>query len=111
MQEQAQEIEPLQENAARRRRGAQKTYSDYVVGQTVEELPDAPVWPQMQEETQAAQEQTIRHNKLLDRMAKMIEPEEEQLIHRTKLPPRVNMQDAYKPAAEPRKPGRRSRNS
>ena len=38
-------------------------------------------------------------------------PEEEQLASRTKLPPRVNMQDAYKPAATPRKPGRRSRNS
>ena len=111
MQEQAQEIEPQPETVSRRRRAAQKTYSDYIAGQTVEELPDAPVWPQMEDDAQTAQEATIRHNKLLDRMAKMIEPEEDQLIHRTKLPPRVNMQDAYKPAAEPRKPGRRSRNS
>ena len=112
MQEQAQELEPQAESQpARRRRGAQKTYSDYIGGQTVEELPDAPVWPQMEEDVQAAQDQTIRHNKLLDRMAKMMEQEDEQLAQRTKLPPRVNMQDAYKPAAAPHKQGRRSRNS
>ena len=113
MQEQAQEIAPQQEMAssARRRRTAQKTYSDYIGGQTVEELPDAPVWPQMADDMHLAQEQTIKHSRLLDRMAKMMEPEDEQLTQLTKLPPRVNMQDAYKPAAEPRKPGRRSRNS
>ena len=119
MQEQAQELEPQEESQpTRRRRGAQKTYSDYVGGETVETLPDAPAWPQMQDDALAqtrvlrpVQEETIRHNKLLDRMAKMIEAEDEQLTARTKLPPRVNMQDAYKPAAEPRKPGRRIRNS
>ena len=101
---------------ARRRRSAGKRYSDYIAGETVEELPDAPVWPQMtaqetlmQEET--AQEKTVKHHKLLESVARMIEPEEEQLASRTKLPPRVDMHAAYKPAAAPRKPGRRSSNS
>ena len=110
MQEQAQELEPQGEaqTSMRRRRGAQKTYSDYIGGETVEVLPDAPDWPQMQE--QAVQEETIKHHKLLDRMARMMETEEEQLLARTKLPPRVNMQDAYRPAAAPRNPGQRTRN-
>ena len=112
-QEQAEEIAPPQ--TAHRRRGASVSYSDYVAGEAVEELPDAPQWPQMSHSTMDAapvqEEKAVRHSKLLDRMAKMIEPEEEQLASRTKLPPRVNMQDAYKPAAAPRKPGRRTRNS
>jgi len=114
LQEQAQEIEPAQqeEQPARRRRGAKKSYSDYVSGEAVEALPDAPAWPQMTEdEVQQAPDKTVKHHRLLESMAKMMEPEDEQLAVRTKLPPRVNMQDAYKPAAAPRKPGRRSRNA
>ncbi|MBQ4264989.1 MAG: hypothetical protein IJB85_05705 [Clostridia bacterium] len=108
-----QEQEPAPQAAARRRRNAQskmKTYSDYVAGETVSQLPDAPEWPQMQahDAPDAAQN---RRGGLLDRMAKMIEPEEEQLASRTKLPPRVDVKDAYKPAAAPRKPGKRSRNA
>lgn len=114
MQEAAQEIAPEHENqtAGRRRRSAHRSYSDYVAGEPVTELPDAPQWPQMAQQTvQTEQNEEKKSHKLLDRMAKMIEPEDEQLVSRTKLPPRVNMQDAYKPAAAPRKPGRRSRNS
>jgi len=111
-QEQAQEIAP-QSAGTRRRRSAQsqiKTYSDYVAGETVAELPDAPEWPQMQAHDAPDAAQNKKHG-LLDRMAKMIEPEEEELVSRTKLPPRVDMKDAYKPAAAPRKPGKRSRNA
>ena len=117
MQEQAQELaaeEPevtQPQPAARRRRSAQKSYSDYVAGDDVTELPDAPQWPQMETIANAQQTEEKKSHKLLDRMARMIEPEDEQLVSRTKLPPRVNMQDAYKPAAAPRKPGRRSRNA
>ena len=108
-QEQAAEIVP--QPGLRRRRAAAKTYSDYVPGETVEELPQAPEWPQMADTQPVPAVKPGRQHKLLDRMAKMIEPEEEELAQRTKLPPRVNMQDAYKPAAAPRKPGRRSRNA
>lgn len=116
MEETAEEIAPeIHEQPtthARRRRGAQKSYSDYVAGETVESLPDAPAWPQMAEQTDpAAQEKTVRHHKLLESVAKMMEPEDEQLAARTKLPPRVDVHAAYKPAAAPRTPGRRSRNS
>lgn len=120
MEETAEEIAPeIHEQPtthARRRRGAQKSYSDYVAGETVESLPDAPAWPQMAEHDAPAaqelpQEKTVRHHKLLESVAKMMEPEEEQLAARTKLPPRVDVHAAYKPAAAPRKPGRRSRNS
>ena len=105
-QEQAQEISPQQR--ARRRRGNTPSYSDYVAGETVEQLPQPPAWPQVGDDAPAAQH---KEHKLLSRMARMIEPEQEELAVRTKLPPRVNVQDAYKPAASPRKPGRRSRNS
>ena len=116
MEETAEEIVPEMPDQpqahARRRRGGQKSYSDYVAGETVESLPDAPAWPQMAEQTDpAAQEKTVRHHKLLESVARMIEPEDEQLAARTKLPPRVDVHAAYKPAAAPRKPGRRSRNS
>ncbi len=99
-------------HTARRRRTAVKRYSDYIDGERVDELPDAPQWPQMVQEDimgQEPPEKTVRHHKLLDQMAKMLEPEEEQLSSIHKLPPRVNMQDAYKPAAAPRKQGKRSR--
>lgn len=120
MEETAEEIVPeihdQMQTHARRRRGAQKSYSDYVAGETVESLPDAPAGPQMAEHDAPAaqelpQEKTVRHHKLLESMAKMIEPEEEQLAARPKLPPRVDVHAAYKPAAAPRTPGRRSRNS
>lgn len=116
MEETAAEIAP-QSHAepqahVRRRRGTQRSYSDYIAGETVEDLPDAPAWPQMTEQEtpvpEDAPEKTVKHHKLLESVARMIEPEEEQLASRTKLPPRVDMHDAYKPAAAPRKPGRRT---
>lgn len=112
-QETAQEVAPETmpaQGAVRRRRSARKTYSDYVEGDAVADLPDAPEWPDVlsQPMTQAPQDRKAS-SRLLSRMAKMIDPEEEELASRTKLPPRVNMQDAYKPAVGPGKPGRRSR--
>ena len=108
--ETAEELEPAP--TSRRRRTAQKRYSDYIDGENVDTLPDAPQWPQMtQEPIQPQAEKVAKHHKLLDQMAKIIEPEEEQLASIHKLPPRVNMQDAYKPAAAPRKPGKRTRNT
>ena len=110
MQEASQELAPQQ---TRRRRSAQKSYSDYVEGDVVQMLPDAAQWPQMNMDLPAAapekaQTKPKKHSRLLDQMARMIEPEEEEIAMRTKLPPRVDMHDAYKPAAAPRKPGRRN---
>ena len=107
MQEQAGELAPAQ-SASRRRRGAKRSYSDYVEGEDVADLPDAPQWPQMPDArtmppAESAQKKT--GNRLLGRMAKMIEPEEEQLASLPKLPPRVDMHDAYR---TPAKPGRRN---
>ena len=99
-QEQAEEIAPVQ-GAPRRRRSVKRSYSDYVEGEDVADLPDAPQWPQMPETEIAPAEPKKAGHALLGRMAKMIEPEEEQLAVRPKLPPRVSVQDAYKPAAEP----------
>lgn len=112
-QEQAGEIAPVQ-SASRRRRSTKKSYSDYVEGEDVADLPDAPQWPQMADASAVpavSREPAQKKNgsRLLGRMAKMIEPEEEQLAARVKLPPRVNVQDAYKPAASPEKAGRSNR--
>lgn len=96
---------------ARRRRSTRRSYSDYVEGEDVSDLPDAPQWPQMPDAEAAAPTESAQKkpgSKLLGRMAKMIEPEEEQLASLPKLPPRVNVQDAYRPAAAPEKPGRRT---
>ena len=107
MQEQAGELAPAQ-SASRRRRGAKRSYSDYVEGEDVADLPDAPQWPQMPDAQTAppvGSAQKKGGSKLLGRMAKMIEPEEEQLASLPKLPPRVDMHDAYR---TPAKPGRRN---
>ena len=101
---------------ARRRRAVRSgaTYSDYVAGDAVGELPDPPAWPQA--ETPASQEPVagpVRKKKaekdggLMAKMARMIEPEEEEITGLKALPPRVDMHDAYKPAKKPQKPGRR----
>ena len=107
MQEQAGELAPEQ-SASRRRRGARRSYSDYVEGEDVADLPDAPQWPQMPDAQTAPPSGSAQKkggSKLLGRMAKMIEPEEEQLASLPKLPPRVDMHDAYR---TPAKPGRRN---
>ena len=109
MQEQAEELAPTQ-SASRRRRGTKRSYSDYVEGEDVADLPDAPQWPQMPDAAAPVAGEPAHKkagSKLLGRMAKMIEPEDEQLAALPKLPPRVSVQDAYKPAAAPGKPGRR----
>ena len=103
-QEQAGEIAPAQD-ASRRRRNVKRSYSDYVEGEDIVVLPDAPQWPQMPVTAPAEPAQKKTGSKLLGRMAKMIEPEEEQLAARPKLPPRVDVHDAYR---TPAKPGRRN---
>ena len=107
MQEQAGELAPAQ-SASRRRRGTRRSYSDYVEGEDVADLPDAPQWPQIPDAQAASPAESAQKkagSKLLGRMAKMIEPEEEQLAALPKLPPRVDMHDAYR---MPAKPGRRN---
>ena len=108
-----------QEANARRRRAqpaqSPRTYSDYVTGEAVSELPDPPRWPDVSETK--AQEPTAPAGKkkakagggLMSRMVKMIEPEEEEISSIASLPPRVDMRDAYKPAKKPQKRGPRKR--
>ena len=48
-----------------------------------------------------------REHKLLSRVAKLIEPQEEELSVFKALPPRVDMHEAYKPAKTPKKPEKR----
>ena len=91
------------------------TYSDYVAGDAVGELPDPPAWPQAetsvpQEPAAPAREKkTARDGGLMAKMARMIEPEEDEITGLKALPPRVDMHDAYKPPKKPQKPGRRPR--
>lgn len=92
--------------SARRRRSVKRTYSDYVEGEAVSELPDAPQWPQMQHAPAQEKQQEEPHKKekssgLLGRMARMIEPEEEELISRTTLPPRIDPGEAFHTAKMP----------
>ena len=102
---------------ARRRRAVRSgaTYSDYVAGDAVGELPDPPAWPQAEPPAPQEPVAPIREKKaakdggLMAKMARMIEPEEEEITGLRALPPRVDMHDAYKPAKKPQKPGRRAR--
>lgn len=92
--------------SSRRRRSARRTYSDYVEGETVSELPDAPQWPQMQHLSVSRQEAPVpqeekKSRKILSRVAHMIEPEEEELVSRTTLPPRVDPNEAFHTAKLP----------
>ena len=87
-----------------------QTYSDYIEGDTVSELPAPPDWPQMQQAVRRTQEKPAekqdgkkkKSGALISRVAKMIEPEEEELITRKSLPPRVDPHEAYRPAKTPR---------
>ena len=96
--------------ASRRRRAAVQTYSDYIEGEAVSELPAPPDWPQMQQAVRRTQEKPAekqagkkkKSGALISRVAKMIEPEEEELITRKSLPPRVDPHEAYRPAKTPR---------
>ena len=119
----AQMAQQSQQNAAetpsaRRRRAPQRpmTYSDYVSGETVENLPDPPRWPQVQqaaEQTRATTEKSAKAKKqggLMGRMAKLIEEEDENDVSGiASLPPRVNVHDAYRPAKTPQQTGKRNR--
>lgn len=98
----------------RRRRTNSASYSDLVQGEGVEELPPPPQWPKMspaavQEAQTAEAPKDKKERKLLYKVARMMEPEEEELAGLPTLPPRVDMKDAYKPARKPHKPGRRNR--
>lgn len=102
-QENAQQSEAT---AVRRRRSVKRTYSDYVEGEAVSELPDAPQWPQMQqahmpERAKTQEEPAKKGNGLLGRVARMIEPEEEELITRRTLPPRIDPNEAFHTAKMP----------
>lgn len=119
----AQMAQQSQQNTAettsvRRRRVPQRpmTYSDYVSGETVENLPDPPRWPQVQqaaEQTRTAAEKPAKTKKqggLMGHVAKLIEEEDENDVSGiASLPPRVNVHDAYRPAKTPQKTGKRNR--
>ena len=102
--------------SARRRRAPQRpmTYSDYVSGETVENLPDPPRWPQVQqaaEQTRTAAEKPAKAKKqggLMGHVAKLIEEEDENDVSGiASLPPRVDVHDAYRPAKTPQKTRKR----
>ena len=117
----AQMAQQSQQNTAettsvRRRRAPQRpmTYSDYVSGETVENLPDPPRWPQVQqaaEQTRTAAEKPAKAKKqggLMGRVAKLIEEEDENDVSGiASLPPRVDVHDAYRPAKTPQKTRKR----
>lgn len=109
-----------QENGvARWRRAAMEpaTYSDYVGGETVQALPDPPQWPQISaiqtEEHRVPRENAKKKPRkgggLVSKVAKMIEPEDEEISAIASLPPRVDMHEAYRPAKKPQKRGLRKR--
>ena len=117
----AQMAQQSQQNTAettsvRRRRVPQRpmTYSDYVSGETVENLPDPPRWPQVQqaaEQTRTAAEKPAKTKKqggLMGHVAKLIEEEDENDVSGiASLPPRVDVHDAYRPAKTPQKTRKR----
>jgi len=113
--EAAQEIapEPQEKTGRTRRRGA--TYSDMIQGEAVSELPQTPAWPKMEETVSSVRKSAAPHEKaaksggFMGRMAHLIEPEQEEIIGVNALPPRVNPQEAYKPAAKPEGQQRRRR--
>ena len=108
--EAAQELEAVPAPAHRRRR-VDATYSDYVAGEDVGELPDPPAWTQMErpapqsapraEKPKAEKKSLLRGG--VERMARMIEPEQEEITGITSLPPRVDPGEAYRPAKRPPK--------
>ena len=51
----------------------------------------------------AQPEKAHKEHKLLSRVAKMIEPEDEEIVSFTALPPRVDPHKAYRPAKTPQK--------
>ena len=98
------------QTAPRRRRAPQqkpRTYSDYVSGETVEQLPDPPQWPQVQQAAEAAKKPK---KGLVSRVAKMMEEiDGNEIAGINALPPRVSKDEAYHPAKTPQKNGKRKR--
>ena len=98
------------QTAPRRRRAPQqkpRTYSDYVSGETVEQLPDPPQWPQVQQAAEAAKKPK---KWLVSRVAKMMEEDDgNEIAGINALPPRVSKDEAYHPAKTPQKNGKRKR--
>ena len=98
------------QTAPRRRRAPQqkpRTYSDYVFGETVEQLPDPPQWPQVQQAAEAAKKPK---KGLVSRVAKMMEEDDgNEIAGINALPPRVSKDEAYHPAKTPQKNGKRKR--
>ena len=108
-QNDAQPVLNAEEGAPRRRRAAQKpkTYSDYVSGETVAQLPDPPRWPQVQ---QAAEEAKKPKKSIMSRMAKMMEDDDDhEIFGINALPPRVSRDEAYRPANKPTPSGKSKR--
>lgn len=99
------------EGAPRRRRARNAVYSEYVPQEDVSELPDPPAWPQMDAaKTADAAQESAGKSGLLDRVAGILGPQDEEEIAGIRsLPPRVDVRDAYKPAKTPDKDGRRRR--
>ena len=98
------------QTAPLRRRAPQqqpRTYSDYVSGETVEQLPDPPQWPQVQQAAEAAKKPK---KGLVSRVAKMMEEDDgNEIAGINALPPRVSKDEAYHPAKTPQKNGKRKR--
>lgn len=112
------DMEAAQEPApapARRRRRVSATYSDYVAGEDVGELPDPPAWTRMEKprpapapapEPEPAPEKTEKRGLLrggMERMAKLMEDEQDEIRGIASLPPRVDPGKAYRPAKKPPK--------
>ena len=82
---------------AEMRRRQEPVYSDYVMGETVDTLPDPPKWPKIQAEEKAAKQK----NRLKERVSQMIEPENEEISPIASLPPRIDPKDAFHTAKMP----------
>ncbi|MBP3428109.1 MAG: hypothetical protein J6M47_07605 [Clostridia bacterium] len=110
MTAEAQQEAPAAQPRRRRNRQAApsaSSYSDMVEGEQVDDLPPPPSWPRMERTQPAPEQKPQKENALLSRMARMIEPEEEDLASLHALPPRVDMKAAYKPARKPENTGKR----
>ncbi len=105
--EAAQEIEPEQKEGRSRTRRRSTAYSELVQGEAVEELPGTPAWPKMEETVSSVKKSAAGVQKVgktggfMGKMAHLIEPEQEEIAGVQALPPRVDPNEAYKPAAKP----------
>ncbi|MBR5224424.1 MAG: hypothetical protein IKV90_02025, partial [Clostridia bacterium] len=113
--EAAEELAPETTQASRTRvRRRPATYSDMVEGETVESLPETPQWPQMDKtmsevKKNAVQKKPEKKSGIVTRVAShLVEQDTKEIPGVNALPPRVNPQDAYKPAAKPEEKRRRS---